>query len=150
MQVGEFYETMGTDAVLLVQYAGLNPMGQGDPPRAGCPVSNLRRTISDLVEQAGLSVVRPVFARTTQTSCARNSTNFSRTATSHTLRSVVTCLPGVKYTVRLLNVARLPLQVCAQHSDTFEALFESHLQTHLLPFQFVQQPSSLIQAVTAC
>ena len=57
MQVGEFYETMGTDAVLLVQYAGLNPMGQGDPPRAGCPVANLRRTISDLVEQAGLSVV---------------------------------------------------------------------------------------------
>ena len=57
VQVGEFYETMGTDAVLLVQHAGLNPMGQGDPPRAGCPVANLRRTISDLVEQAGLSVV---------------------------------------------------------------------------------------------
>ena len=59
LQVGEFYETMGTDAVLLVQHAGLNPMGQGDPPRAGCPIANLRRTISDLVEQAGLSVVTP-------------------------------------------------------------------------------------------
>lgn len=57
MQVGEFYETMGIDAVLLVQHAGLNPMGVGDPPRAGCPIANLRRTISDLVEQAGLSVV---------------------------------------------------------------------------------------------
>ncbi|KAL0046056.1 hypothetical protein WJX82_001167 [Trebouxia sp. C0006] len=57
VRVGEFYETMGTDAVMLVQHAGLNPMGQGDPPRAGCPVVNLRRTISDLVEQAGLSVV---------------------------------------------------------------------------------------------
>ena len=57
VQVGEFYETMGIDAVLLVQHAGLNPMAQGDPPRAGCPVANLRRTISDLVEQAGLSVV---------------------------------------------------------------------------------------------
>lgn len=57
MQVGEFYETMGTDAVLLVQHAGLNPMGQGDPPRAGCPIGNLRRTVADLVEQAGLSVV---------------------------------------------------------------------------------------------
>lgn len=57
MQVGEFYETMGIDAVLLVQHAGLNAMAQGDPPRAGCPVANLRRTISDLVEQAGLSVV---------------------------------------------------------------------------------------------
>ncbi|DBA71803.1 TPA: hypothetical protein ACH3X2_010997 [Trebouxia sp. C0005] len=58
VRVGEFYETMGTDAVMLVQHAGLNPMGQGDPPRAGCPVVNLRRTISDLVEQAGLSVER--------------------------------------------------------------------------------------------
>ncbi len=48
---------MGTDAVLLVQHAGLNPMGQGDPPRAGCPVVNLRRTVQDLVEGAGLSVV---------------------------------------------------------------------------------------------
>ena len=57
-QVGEFYETMGTDAVMLVQHAGLNPMGQGDPPRAGCPIGNLRRTVADLVEQAGLSVVR--------------------------------------------------------------------------------------------
>lgn len=57
LQVGEFYETMGTDAVLLVQHAGLNPMGQGDPPRAGCPIGNLRRTVADLVEQAGLSVV---------------------------------------------------------------------------------------------
>lgn len=58
--MGEFYETMGTDAVLLVQHAGLNAMGQGDPPRAGCPISNLRRTVSDLVEQAGLSVVMPL------------------------------------------------------------------------------------------
>ena len=57
MQVGEFYETMGIDAVMLVQHAGLNAMAQGDPPRAGCPVANLRRTIHDLVEQAGLSVV---------------------------------------------------------------------------------------------
>ena len=28
---------MGIDAVLLVQHAGLNPMGSGVPPRAGCP-----------------------------------------------------------------------------------------------------------------
>ena len=48
---------MGTDAVMLVQHAGLNPMGHGDPPRAGCPIGNLRCTLADLVEQAGLSVV---------------------------------------------------------------------------------------------
>ena len=57
LQVGEFYETMGTDAVMLVQHAGLNPMASGSPPRAGCPIVNLRRTLYDLVEQAGLSVV---------------------------------------------------------------------------------------------
>lgn len=37
LQVGEFYEAVGIDAVLLVQHAGLNPMGSGVPPRAGCP-----------------------------------------------------------------------------------------------------------------
>jgi hypothetical protein len=57
-QVGEFYETMGCDAVLLVEYAGLNPMGNSDLPRAGCPIQNLLRTLRDLVEGAGLSVVR--------------------------------------------------------------------------------------------
>lgn len=35
--MGEFYEAVGIDAVLLVQHAGLNPMGSGVPPRAGCP-----------------------------------------------------------------------------------------------------------------
>ena len=30
---------------------------EGNPPRAGCPKGNLRRTVSDLVEGAGLSVV---------------------------------------------------------------------------------------------
>lgn len=55
-QVGEFYEGCGIDAVLLVQHAGLNPMGQGGPPRAGCPRVNLRQTVNDLV-RVGLSVV---------------------------------------------------------------------------------------------
>ena len=54
--MGEFYESVGIDAVLLVQHAGLNPMGGGTPPRAGCPRQNLRRTVADLVD-AGLSVV---------------------------------------------------------------------------------------------
>ena len=62
LQVGEFYETLGTDAVMLVQWAGLNPMGEGNPPRAGCPIANLRRTLHDLVEGAGLSVVRDMTA----------------------------------------------------------------------------------------
>lgn len=58
-QVGEFYETMGLDAVMLVQWANLNPMGGKDanPPRAGCPLANLRATLRDLTNN-GLSVVR--------------------------------------------------------------------------------------------
>jgi len=58
VRCGEFYETIGIDAVLLVQHAGLNPMGrEGDTPRAGCPKGNIRRTVNDLVNGAGLSVV---------------------------------------------------------------------------------------------
>ena len=58
VQVGEFYEAMGTDAVVLVQWAGLNPMGSTHmPPRAGCPHMNIRRTLQSLVEEANLSVV---------------------------------------------------------------------------------------------
>ncbi len=57
--MGEFYEAMGTDAVVLVQWAGLNPMGSTHmPPRAGCPHMNIRRTLQSLVEEANLSVVR--------------------------------------------------------------------------------------------
>ena len=49
---------MGTDAVILVQWAGLNPMGSTHmPPRAGCPHMNIRRTLQSLVEEANLSVV---------------------------------------------------------------------------------------------
>ncbi len=52
--MGDFFEAFGVDAVMLVQHAGLNPMGTG-VPRAGTPLANLRRTVQDLV-QAGLSV----------------------------------------------------------------------------------------------
>ncbi|BDA51431.1 probable DNA mismatch repair protein MutS at C-terminar half [Coccomyxa sp. Obi] len=57
VRVGEFYETMGTDAVVLMQWAGLNPMGNGNPPRAGCPAANIRRTLQCIVQEANLSVV---------------------------------------------------------------------------------------------
>ena len=56
VRVGEFHECVGLDAVLLVQWAGLNPMGSGNPPRAGCPHMNLRRTLQCLTD-ANLSVV---------------------------------------------------------------------------------------------
>lgn len=40
-QVGDFYEAIGIDACILVEYAGLNPFGglrSDSVPRAGCPV----------------------------------------------------------------------------------------------------------------
>lgn len=58
VQCGDFYEAIGIDAVLLVQFAGLNPMGGRSPPRAGCPKQNIRRVLADLVDNAALSVVR--------------------------------------------------------------------------------------------
>jgi DNA mismatch repair ATPase MutS len=39
-QVGDFYEAIGIDACILVEYAGLNPFGglrSDSVPRAGCP-----------------------------------------------------------------------------------------------------------------
>ena len=59
VRVGEFYECIGADAVSLVEHAALNPMGTGPNtmPRAGCPASNLKRTLDDLVRGASLSVV---------------------------------------------------------------------------------------------
>eukprot|EP00854_Cymbomonas_tetramitiformis_P006124 gene6124-7347_t len=46
---------MGYDAVMLVQYCSLNPMGTTGVPRAGCPLQNLRRTLDDLTS-SGFSV----------------------------------------------------------------------------------------------
>ena len=54
VRVGEFYETMGFDAALLVQFAGLNPMG-ARPFKAGTPVVNLRSTLDKLLHH-GFSV----------------------------------------------------------------------------------------------
>ena len=53
VRIGDFYETWGVDAVMLVQHAGLNPMG--DSCRAGCPKGNIQQTLNALTE-AGLTV----------------------------------------------------------------------------------------------
>lgn len=57
-RVGDFYEAIGIDACVLVEYAGLNPFGglrSDSIPRAGCPVMNLRQTLDDLT-RSGFSV----------------------------------------------------------------------------------------------
>jgi hypothetical protein len=48
-QVGEFYEAVGFDACMLVEYAGLNPMGglhSDGVPKTGCPVVVTPRSLS--------------------------------------------------------------------------------------------------------
>ena len=53
VRMGDFYEAWGVDAVMLVEHAGLNPMG--DSLRAGCPKGNIQQTLNSLTD-AGLSV----------------------------------------------------------------------------------------------
>jgi len=53
LRVGEFFETYGIDALMLVEFAGLNAMA--GKARAGCPVRNVQQTLDCLTRQ-GLSV----------------------------------------------------------------------------------------------
>ena len=52
-RVGEFYEAYGVDALMLINYAGLNAMAGA--AKAGCPIRNVQATL-DALTQAGLSV----------------------------------------------------------------------------------------------
>eukprot|EP00882_Tetradesmus_deserticola_P028740 GHRQ01032023.1.p3 GENE.GHRQ01032023.1~~GHRQ01032023.1.p3 ORF type:complete len:139 (+),score=76.94 GHRQ01032023.1:429-845(+) len=57
VKVGAFYEAVGLDAVLMVEYCGLNFMGSNwEVPRAGCPEANLLQLLRLLVDGAGLGV----------------------------------------------------------------------------------------------
>jgi hypothetical protein len=53
MRNGDFYETFGIDALMLIAYCGLNPMG--GRPKAGCPIQNCQLTLDGLTNQ-GFSV----------------------------------------------------------------------------------------------
>jgi len=46
VRVGDFYETYGIDAIMLVEYCGLNPMA--GKARAGCPWRNIQSTLDGL------------------------------------------------------------------------------------------------------
>lgn len=52
-RMGDFYETFGLDAILLVEHASLNPMG--GKAKAGCPYRNVQATLNALIEE-GFSV----------------------------------------------------------------------------------------------
>ncbi|KAL7518217.1 hypothetical protein ACHAWX_003067 [Stephanocyclus meneghinianus] len=53
VRVGDFYESYGVDAVMLVEHAGLNPMA--GKARAGCPWKNVQATL-DALTNAGFRV----------------------------------------------------------------------------------------------
>ena len=53
VRCGDFYETFGIDAILLVEHVGLNSMA--GKCRAGCPVKNIQPTVDALTQQ-GFSV----------------------------------------------------------------------------------------------
>jgi DNA mismatch repair ATPase MutS/predicted GIY-YIG superfamily endonuclease len=46
---GDFYETFGVDAIMLVEHCGLNAMG--GKSKAGCPVRNIQATLDCLTTQ---------------------------------------------------------------------------------------------------
>lgn len=45
-RVGEFYETYGVDALMMIEYCGLNPMG--NKAKAGCPWKNIQPTLDGM------------------------------------------------------------------------------------------------------
>eukprot|EP00536_Pseudo-nitzschia_multiseries_P003783 jgi/Psemu1/186574/e_gw1.59.102.1 len=53
VRCGDFYETFGVDAILLVEHVGLNPMG--GKARSGCPKQNIQPTLDGLTRR-GFSV----------------------------------------------------------------------------------------------
>ena len=53
VRCGDFYETFGVDAMLLVEHVGLNPMA--GKARSGCPKQNIQATLDGLTQQ-GFSV----------------------------------------------------------------------------------------------
>ena len=57
IRVGEFYEALGYDAVVLVMHAGLNPMGTTGVPRAGCPLMKVQETLDRLTHRGFSCVV---------------------------------------------------------------------------------------------
>lgn len=57
IRVGEFYECLGYDAVMLVMYAGLNPMGISGVPKAGCPAVKIQETLDRLTSRGFSCVV---------------------------------------------------------------------------------------------
>ncbi|KAG7371907.1 MutS2 protein [Nitzschia inconspicua] len=70
VRCGDFYETYGTDAILLVEHVGLNSMG--GKVRAGCPYRNIQSTLDGLT-QHGFSVA--VFEETGQVSSGTGNAN---------------------------------------------------------------------------
>jgi hypothetical protein len=47
LQIGKFYEAIGIDAILTLEFGGLNPMG--GRPRAGAPLDNIAKLVHDLI-----------------------------------------------------------------------------------------------------
>jgi len=53
VRCGDFYETFGIEAIMLMEHVGLNPMG--GKARSGCPKQNIQATLDGLTQQ-GFSV----------------------------------------------------------------------------------------------
>ena len=68
---GDFYETFGVDALMLIEHCGLNPMGA--KAKAGCPIRNVQATLDALTAQGFRVAVYEEAADTDATSGAGSS-----------------------------------------------------------------------------
>ncbi|MEW5315844.1 MAG: hypothetical protein WDW38_007246 [Sanguina aurantia] len=61
VRIGEFYEVVGYDALVVCQVCHLNPMAPlKGVARAGCPIANLKMALQQLID-AGFTVARPYY-----------------------------------------------------------------------------------------
>lgn len=98
VRVGEFYESFGIDAIMLVEHCGLNPMA--GKCRAGCPVRNIQATLDCLTEQ-GLKVA--VYEEAVDTDAVRGPSTKARLKTRMLGQVVSSASPSYLYDLVLLG-----------------------------------------------
>jgi hypothetical protein len=95
---GDFYETFGIDALLLIEHCGLNPMGS--KAKAGCPIRNVQATIDGLTEQ-GFSVA--VYEEAADTNAGGSGGSKSRIKNRFLAQIVSAASPTYLYDLLLLT-----------------------------------------------
>jgi hypothetical protein len=101
-RVGEFYETYGVDAIMLVEHCGLNPMG--GKAKAGCPVRNVQATLDCLTEKGfRVEVYEETVDTDSSTGAGASAGAKSRLKTRMWAQTVSSATPTYMYNLQLEN-----------------------------------------------